>query len=200
MARHYDPGLPEKNARVPEMAATMTEDEHAKEISVGWQNQLYEALRRHDVTQFSYVPDAGHRICIDRSIADKDVHSIALTTEEEGVAIACGAHLGGKRSVLLMQSSGLGNCVNFMSMVKNGRFPFLTILSMRGDFGEGNPWQMGMGQAARKICESLDFIVLEVTKPEEVVPTIDAAANMVWKSGQAVAVFLSQRLIGAKAF
>lgn len=182
------------------MAELKTEDAHANEISSGWQGQLYEALRRNGVTQFSYVPDAGHRVCIDRSLADQDVQSIALTTEEEGVALACGAHLGGAKSVLLMQSSGLGNCVNFMSMVKNGRFPFLTVLSMRGDFGEGNPWQMGMGQAARKICESLDFIVLEVTTPDEVVPTIDAAANMAWKSGQAVAVFLSQRLIGAKAF
>ena len=181
-------------------AAAMTEDEHAKEISAGWQNQLYEALRRHDVTQFSYVPDAGHRICIDRSIADKDVHSVALTTEEEGVALACGAHLGGKRAVLLMQSSGLGNCINFFSMVQGGRFPFLTILSMRGDFGEGNPWQMSMGQATRPILKAMDFVTLEIEKPEEVGPTIDAAANMVWKSGQAVAVLLTQKLIGAKAF
>ena len=182
------------------MAATMTEDAHANEIAAGWQNQLYESLRRHEVTQFSYVPDAGHRICIDRSIADPDVHSVALTTEEEGVALACGAHLGGKRSVLLMQSSGLGNCLNFMSMVTGGRFPFLTILSMRGDFGEGNPWQMGMGQATKPILEAMGFIPLEVTSPAEVVPTVDAAANMVWKSGQAVAILLSQRLIGAKAF
>ncbi len=181
-------------------AAKMTEDEHAREISTTWQNQLYEVLRRNEVTQFSYVPDAGHRVCIDRSIADKDVHSVALTTEEEGVALACGAHLGGKRAVLLMQSSGLGNCMNFLSMVKNGRFPFLTVLSMRGDFGEGNPWQMGMGQATKPMLKALDFVVLEVTKPEEVVPTIDAAANMAWKSGQAVAVLLSQRLIGAKSF
>ncbi len=181
-------------------AAKMTEDEHAKEISTNWQNQLYDALRRQDVTQFSYVPDAGHRVCIDRSLADKDVYSVALTTEEEGVALACGAHLGGKRAVLLMQSSGLGNCMNFLSMVKNGRFPFLTVLSMRGDFGEGNPWQMGMGQATKPMLKALDFIVLEVTKPEDVVPTIDAAANMAWKSGQAVAVLLSQRLIGAKSF
>lgn len=182
------------------MAAQKTEDEHANEISTGWQNQLYDALRRHGVTQISYVPDAGHRVCIDRSLADKDVHSVALTTEEEGVALACGAHLGGAKSVLLMQSSGLGNCVNFMSMVKGGHFPFLTVLSMRGDFGEGNPWQMGMGQAARPILQAMDFIVLEVTKPDEVVPTIDAAANMVWKSGQAVAVLLTQKLIGAKSF
>ena len=182
------------------MAAAMTEDEHAREISTGWQNQLYDALRRHDVTQFSYVPDAGHRVCIDRSLADKEVHSVALTTEEEGVALACGAHLGGKRAVLLMQSSGLGNCINFMSMVSGGRFPFLTVLSMRGDFGEGNPWQMGMGQATKPVLEALNFIVLEVTNPAEVVPTVDAAASMAWKSGQAVAILLSQRLIGAKSF
>lgn len=182
------------------MAATMTEDQHAQEISDGWQSELYEALRRNGVTQFSYVPDAGHRVCIDRSIADKDVQSVALTTEEEGVALACGAHLGGARSVLLMQSSGLGNCVNFMSMVQGGRFPFLTILSMRGDFGEGNPWQMGMGQATRPILAALDFVTLEIEKPEEVASTIDAASNMVWKSGQAVAVLLTQKLIGAKAF
>ena len=152
------------------------------------------------MSQFSYVPDAGHRICIDRSIEDKDVHSVALTTEEEGVALACGAHLGGARSVLLMQSSGLGNCVNFMSMVQGGRFPFMTILSMRGDFGEGNPWQISMGQATIPILKAMGFIVLEITKPEDVVPTIDAASNMVWKSGQAVAVLLTQKLIGAKAF
>jgi sulfopyruvate decarboxylase TPP-binding subunit len=166
----------------------------------GWQNELYDALRRNGVTQFAYVPDAGHRVCIERSIADKGVHSVALTTEEEGVALACGAHLGDERAVLLMQSSGLGNCVNFLSMVKGGRFPFLAVLSMRGDFGEGNPWQMAMGQAVRPILTALDFVILEVTRPEEVVPAIDAASSMVWKAGQAVAVLLTQKLIGAKGF
>lgn len=182
------------------MGVMRTEDQHATEISAGWQEELYQSLRRHDVTQISYVPDAGHRICIDRSLEDAGVHSVALTTEEEGVALACGAHLGGKRAVLLMQSSGLGNCVNFLSMVKGGRFPFLTVLSMRGDFGEGNPWQIAMGQATRPVLAAMDIIVLEVTKPEDVRSTIDAACDMVWKSGQAVAVLLTQKLIGAKAF
>ena len=99
-----------------------------------------------------------------------------------------------------MQSSGLGNCVNFMSMITGGRFPFLTILSMRGDFGEGNPWQMAMGQATKPVLAAMDIIILEITRPEDVVSTIDAAASMVWKSGQAVAVLLTQRLIGAKSF
>src|SRR5882724_2594634 len=102
-----------------------------------WQDGLYDLLRRNNVTQFAYVPDAGHRILIDRSLADPDVHSVALTTEEEGVALLAGADLGGERGVLLMQSSGTGNCVNMLSLIKGGRFPLLTLISMRGDFGEG---------------------------------------------------------------
>src|ERR1700710_697442 len=100
-----------------------------------WQDDLYDLLRRHNVTQFAYVPDAGHRILIDRSLADPGPQSVALTTEEEGVALMAGADLGGARGVLLMQSSGVGNCINMLSLVKGGKFPFLTLLSMRGDFG-----------------------------------------------------------------
>jgi len=102
-----------------------------------WQDDLYDLLRRNNITQFAYMPDAGYRILIDRSLADPGVHSVALTTEEEGVALLAGADLGGARGVLLMQSSGVGNCVNMLSLIKGGRFPFLTLVSMRGDFGEG---------------------------------------------------------------
>ena len=98
----------------------------------GWQHDLYDLLRRHNITQFSYVPDAGHSILIDRSLADPEVRSIPLTTEEEGVALIAGADLGGARGVLLMQSSGVGNCINMLSLIKGARFPFHTLESMRG--------------------------------------------------------------------
>jgi sulfopyruvate decarboxylase TPP-binding subunit len=166
----------------------------------GWQNELYDLLRCHQVTQFSYVPDAGHQILIDRSLADPNVRSIPLTTEEEGVALAAGADLGGVRSVLLMQSSGVGNCINMLSLIKGGRFPFLTLVSMRGDFGEGNPWQFAMGQGTQPVLEAMGVICLRVERPEEVVPTTVAALTMVFKGQQAVAVLLTQKLIGAKPF
>src|ERR1700722_3476666 len=165
-----------------------------------WQDALYDLLRRFDVTQFAYVPDAGHRILIDRSLADPGVHSVALTTEEEGGALLAGADLGGARGVLLMQSSGTGNCVNMLSLIKGGRFPFLTLVSMRGDFGEGNPWQFPMGQAVQPVLEAMGVICLRIDQPEEVVPTVGAALTMVFQSGQAVAVLLTQKLLGAKTF
>jgi sulfopyruvate decarboxylase TPP-binding subunit len=165
-----------------------------------WQGELYNLLREFDVTQFSYVPDAGHKVLINRSIADADVHSVSVTTEEEGVALQAGAHLGGARSVLLMQSSGVGNCVNFFSLIKHGRFPFLTFVSMRGDFGEGNPWQMAMGQATQPVMEASGIQCLRVEHPDDVIPTSRAACTMAYQSEQAVGVLLTQKLLGAKAF
>src|SRR5437762_12122588 len=165
-----------------------------------WQSQVYDLLRRNRVMQFAYVPDAGHKILIDRSLADPDAHSVALTTEEEGVALLAGADLGGERGVLLMQSSGVGNCVNMLSLIKGGRFPFLTLVSMRGDFGEGNPWQFPMGQAVEPVLEAMGVIYLRVERPEEVVPTATAAMTMAFQGGNAVAVLLTQKLLGAKAF
>jgi sulfopyruvate decarboxylase alpha subunit len=166
----------------------------------GWQHDLYDLLRRNGITQIAYVPDAGHGILIDRSLADGEVHSIALTTEEEGVALIAGADLGGGRGVLLMQSSGVGNCINMLSLIKGARFPFLTLISMRGDFGEGNPWQFAMGQATEPVLAAMGVICLRIEQPQDVIPTTSAALTMAFKSGQAVAVLLSQRLIGAKPF
>src|SRR5204862_3249698 len=126
-------------------------DAYGRSTDTSWQNQLYDLLRAHNITQFGYVPDAGHAIVIDRSIADPAAHSIALTTEEEGVALVAGADLGGARAVLLMQSSGVGNCINMLSLTSGGRFPFLALISMRGDFGQGNPSQDPMGKATQPV-------------------------------------------------
>lgn len=166
-----------------------------------WAHEMYDLLtKKHGVTQISYVPDAGHRVMIDRAIEDDNVHAVSLTTEEEGVAMATGAWLGGEKSVLLMQSSGAGNCVNMFSLPRLGRFPFVTFMTMRGDFGEGNPWQMPMGLSVEKILKACEFVVLRADSAEEVLPAAEAAMTMAYKSNQCVAVLLGQKLLGAKAF
>src|SRR5437667_537407 len=165
-----------------------------------WQNEVYDLLRRNRVTQFAYVPDAGHKILIDRSLADPEVHSVALTTEEEGVALIAGADLGGERGVLLMQSSGVGNCINMLSLINGGRFPFLTLVSMRGDFGEGNPWQYPMGQATVPVLEAIGVTCLRADTAAEALAAVNAASTMVFQAGRSVAVLFTQKLLGAKRF
>lgn len=165
-----------------------------------WQESVYRMLRDAGVTQFSYVPDAGHAHLIDRSLADPEVHSVALTTEEEGVALSAGAHLGGEKSVVLMQSSGVGNCINILSLSEYCKFPLLILVSMRGDYGEGNPWQYAMGRGVQPVLEAMGVQVLKAEDPEDAIRTVGAALTMVNQSGMQVAVLLTQRLLGAKSF
>ena len=165
-----------------------------------WQDALYDSLRAGGVTLFAYVPDAGHKELIERAGADEDAISVPLASEQEGVALLAGAHLGGALGVLLMQSSGVGNCVNFFSLIRHGRFPFLALVTMRGDFGEQNPWQLAMGQGTQPVMEAMGVHCMKVERAEDVVPSAGAALAMATKSNADVALLLGQRLIGAKSF
>lgn len=166
----------------------------------GWPGQLYQVLKRHDVRQIAYVPDAGHAALIRMAHADNAMKATVLTTEEEGVALVCGAHLGGQRAALLMQSSGVGNCVNMLSLVKAGRFPFLCLVTMRGEWGEFNPWQVPMGAATEAAFGLMDVRCQRVDRPEDAEPTLETACISAFGGGIATAVLLGQRLIGAKVF
>ena len=172
----------------------------AESEGMRWQDQVYDLLRRNNVTQFAYVPDAGHRILIDRSLADPQVHAVALTTEEEGVALLAGADLGGARGVLLLQSSGVGNCINLLSLPAICHMPLLMIVTMRGDWGEFNPWQIPMGQGTRASLESVGVIVNKVDEPHLVASAVQGAAHLAFNTWKPVAVLIGQRVLGAKNF
>jgi sulfopyruvate decarboxylase TPP-binding subunit len=125
---------------------------------------------------------------------------VVLTTEEEGVALAAGAWLGGQRAALLMQSSGVGNTVNMLSLPLNCRMPFLTLVTMRGEWGEFNPWQVPMGAAAPEVLKAAGVHVRRADRPEEAAEIVAASAALAFDSAVPVAVLFGQRLIGAKVF
>jgi sulfopyruvate decarboxylase TPP-binding subunit len=127
--------------------------EATTESAASWPEEIFAILQRFDVRQVPYVPDAGHSLLIERVLASSLMRGIALTTEEEGVALLAGAWAGGQRGVLLMQSSGVGNCINMLSLTQVFRFPFLTLVTMRGEWGEFNPWQVPMGSSTQAVFE-----------------------------------------------
>ena len=163
-----------------------------------WPLALHGVLRAHDVRQMSYVPDAGHSRLIELFQQDGTTRCNVLTTEEEGVAIAAGAWLGGQRSVLLMQSSGVGNCINMLSLATIGRFPFLALVTMRGEWAEFNPWQVPMGLATEPALTAIGVRTMRADTPEDLVATVDSAARLAFEADQQIAVIISQRLLGAK--
>ena len=167
---------------------------------MSWQRSVYAALKAARIRQIGYVPDAGHAALIEAAQADPEMQAVVLTTEEEGIALAAGAWLGGQRAVLLMQSSGVGNCINMLSLPANCRMPFLTLVTMRGEWGEFNPWQVPMGAATPAVLAAAGVHVRRVDRAEDAAETVAAAASLAFDSAVPVAVLLSQRLIGAKVF
>ena len=165
-----------------------------------WPQDIYGAFKQAGIRQVAYVPDAGHTQLIKRCHADKEIKAVSLTTEEEGVAMLAGAWLGGERGALLMQSSGAGNCINMLGMVAECRFPLLMILTMRGHWGEFNPWQVPMSQATVPALSAIGVAIQTVNQPGEAAETVAAAARLAFSTGRAVAVLISQRVIGYKTF
>ena len=163
-----------------------------------WQEDIFNVLKQGNIRQVTYVPDAGHAHVIRRVHAEPSMRGIVLTSEQEGVAIAAGAWLGGERSALLMQSSGVGNCINMMSLLHSCRFPFLTLVTMRGEYAEFNPWQVPRSKATQGSMELMGITVLRAERADEVEDIVSAALDAAFEGGEQVAVLLSQSLIGRK--
>ncbi len=165
-----------------------------------WQQDIYDVIKASDIQLIGYVPDAGHATLINNAKSDRDVCDVVMTTEEEGIPLCAGAWLGGMRSVLLMQSSGVGNCINMLSLQSTGRFPMVIIVTMRGEYAEFNPWQIPMGSKTQAALELCGFKVERVEQETEAAETVQAAIDFAYNSNVGVAVLLSQKLIGRKTW
>ncbi len=165
-----------------------------------WAGDVFEALVSAGVRQVAYVPDMGHKRLIEICNEDARVKAVLLTTEEEGVALLAGAWLGGDRGALLMQSSGIGNCINMFSLARECEFPLLTLVTMRGQWHEFNPWQKHLGQNAKKLLTTAGFDVEVASEPSAVAAAVAEAAEGVFKNNGQVAVLLHQKLAPKKTF
>jgi len=188
MLKFYDPPRPLAHS-------AMT---HTPAAAAAWQQAIFKVLKAGGVRQIAYVPDAGHSHVIRSVVADSEIEDIVLTTEEEGVALVSGAWLGGQRAVLLMQSSGVGNCVNMFSLLRAANFPFFTLVTMRGEYAEFNPWQGPMGKATQGALELMGIHVLRASHADEVEEVVSAGLDAAFEAGEKVAVLLGQSVIGRK--
>jgi sulfopyruvate decarboxylase alpha subunit len=165
-----------------------------------WANAVFDILSDLDIRQVAIVPDAGHSRLIRLCEEDPRKRVVTLTTEEEGVALLAGAWLGGERGVLLLQSSGVGNCINMLSLIETCQMPLLMLVTMRGEWGEFNPWQVPMGRGTQPALEAMGVTVRRADEVDLVAPTVLGAGNLAFNTSRAVAVLIGQSVLGAKNF
>ena len=174
----------------------MTLDEESKDTL---RNRIvFDSLIENGVYQFAYVPDAGHATTINLAHATDACTTTVLTTEEEGIPYLLGNWLGGQRGVLLIQSSGVGNCINMLTLSVSTRTPLLMIVTMRGEWAEFNPWQVPMGQATEAILNEIGVKTWRADKHEDLGFLVNGACTMAFEAGFPCAVLIGQRLLGAK--
>ena len=97
---------------------------------VDWHRDIFDVLTAHDFSIVAYVPDAGHSRLIKMCEARESIQTVTLTSEQDGVGLLSGAWAGGRKGVLLMQSSGVGNTINALALPSSCRIPFITIVTM----------------------------------------------------------------------
>jgi sulfopyruvate decarboxylase alpha subunit len=165
-----------------------------------WSEDVFRAMQARSIGLVCTVPDGGLTRLLQRIEADKAMRLVTLTSEQEGIGVATGAWLGGQRALIAMQSSGVGNCINALGLPTAYRTPCLMLVTMRGHWGEFNPWQVPMGQAVRPALEAVGVKCFPVDKPEDVGETFEAAADIALNGWLSAAVLVSQRVIGAKGF
>lgn len=168
--------------------------------TTGWPEAVHAAMAERKITTVCTIPDGGLTRLLNLVKADKAMRLVTLSTEPEGMGVVTGLWLGGQRAMIAMQSSGVGNCINALGLPSVMRAPCLMLVTMRGQWGEFNPWQVQMGQATKPALESVGVRCFPVDKSDEVAETFAAAADLAFNSRQSAAVLVSQRIIGAKGF
>ena len=161
---------------------------------------MFRALPSLGIHHVATVPDAGLRTFLELCAADRDIRLVTLTTEEEGIALACGTWLGGELAVVAIQSSGVGNIVNMLALPNVCRIPCVLLVSMRGEAEERNPWQVPVGRAVPDLLTALGVRVLRPGTAEEVAGTFAEAVDEARAAECPTAVLVSQRIIGTKSF
>jgi sulfopyruvate decarboxylase TPP-binding subunit len=178
------------------LAEWQVEQHTHSEAQAGWPDRIHAVLKRHSIRQVGYVPDNGHARLIDLCIKDHAINDVVLSSEAEGPGLVLGAALGGERAALLMQSSGVGNCVNTFSILKNCAVPCVLLVTMRGEHADFNPWQVPMGTITEKVLYLCGFQIYRIEEESEVEDTVDSACRMAFGGGNfQVAILLAQRMV-----
>lgn len=165
-----------------------------------WSDDVLAAMRARSIATVCTVPDGGLARLLVLCHEAGDTRVVTLSTEEEGIGITTGLWLGGARGMIAMQSSGVGNCINALGLPAIMHAPCLMLVTMRGQWGEFNPWQVQMGQAVQPVLEAVGVKCFPVERAGEIGETFGAAADLAFNGGFSCAVLVGQRVIGAKGF
>jgi sulfopyruvate decarboxylase alpha subunit len=177
---------------------TRREDSRRPASPLDWQRELAAALLAAGTSAAVVVPDSRLEGIL-RCLAGEGVPVHRLTREEECVAFAAGHRIAGRRPVLFMQSSGLGNAANALgSLAIPYGLAAPLVISMRGTRGERNPAQVAMGQSTVPLLAALGVEAFSIRSEAEVEAVAREALPLSFEGDRPVAILLEPELGGGR--
>ncbi len=166
------------------------------DLSAGVARDVVDHLLAGGVSFAASVPCNTLTALLDELDREPRIRHVPVTREEEGVGICAGAALAGRLPVLLMQNSGLGNCLNaLLSLTQLYELPLLILATYRGGPDETICAQLPMGRAMRGLLQAANVRFEELATTSDL-HTITGLARLAESSGRVVAGIVHPRVWG----
>ena len=154
-----------------------------------------EAARELGFVRYTGVPCSFLTPFINYVINDDSLEYIASSNEGDALATTSGSVIGGQRSIVMMQNSGLGNAVSpITSLSYVFRIPFLIIVTHRGQPGiKDEPQHELMGKITKDLLDTMK-VPSEVfpNEKEAVIPALKRAEKYMTKEQRPYALIMNK--------
>jgi sulfopyruvate decarboxylase subunit alpha len=130
--------------------------------------QALAGLREAGIDFVSGLPDGWQRNLHELVEADPDIRYVPVCNEGVGFSVCAGAWLGGRKSALIMENSGLRVASEYIARISLGAgVPVVLLLSYRGDVGETEHWGIPHGIVVEPLLRALRIPYLVVRNVED---------------------------------
>src|SRR6266478_8794318 len=156
--------------------------------------QILTALKEAGINLVASVPDINMLQLINLLYEDKDIAHVPVGREEEGIGVCAGAHLGGKKTAMLMQNGGLMNsCNGLTTTALQFGIPILLLVYYAGDMGD-NAFHM-LGLVTEPVLDGLGINYTVMSDPAKVKQDIAGAVVLAHSSKRPVALLLTRAVL-----
>ena len=156
-------------------------------------SEVLDTLKRIGLRVAVTIPDSWLGELLLRIEREPDMTLIRATHEEEALAIACGARLGGARTALIVQNAGLLSVgAGMVSLAQRFQFPLLILASYRGGPDDPIFFHIPTGQATEPVLRGLGLAHTVADRNRPIGPQVEAAATYAEESSAPFVLLVSR--------
>ncbi len=154
-------------------------------------NEVVEGLKEAGVTFVSYLPDSWLRDIYGRLLEDPHFTTLPVSNEGVGIALCCGARLGGLKAVMLMENTGVRMaCDQLARLGITVGIPVFMIIPYRGDIGDRLTYAQPHGQTMLPVLQALNIPYLIVREEDRIRQSIRRCLTTLSASNYHVALIM----------